>query len=77
VFFGVGLPVSGLFVHSNVASLPLGPDTLNLMLWLPNKVIRLKGPHDSKASQHMDVGQGDCHWPMTKYEGIISIGPKV
>ena len=46
----VGIPVLSLLVHSNVASLPPGSNTLNLMLWLPNKVIRLEGPCDSEAS---------------------------
>ena len=72
MFLRVDFPVLSLLVPP-----PSRSNTLNLMLWLPNKVIRLERPYDSEASQHMDVSQSVCYWPMTEYESIIGIGPKL
>ena len=49
MFFGVGVPILSLFVGSDVASPPPRSDTLGIMLWFTNEVVRLEEPYDYEA----------------------------
>jgi hypothetical protein len=49
IFLGVSVPILSPFVGSDVTSPPPRSDTLDLMLWLTDEVVRLEEPCDSKA----------------------------
>ena len=49
MFLGVGVPVLSPFVDGDVASLPPRSDTLDLMLWFTDEVVRLEEPCDFEA----------------------------
>ena len=64
-------------MNGDVATSASGSDALNFVFWFANEIVRLEEPHDSKADQHVDIGQGDYHWPMAEYEGVESVGLEI